>query len=656
MTQNPNELSHQALGFEHPLPGVTGDVHFVTSTEEQRDVFARVEAARAARDMIEATVLDGGGTPAVVDETVADFIEDSNNSHHSPATSALVGYEQAIEHADSPKTLDGLAELDPEVVVGAARAEIAAGVAADTVEGVLDRIPTPEHQEAETMATADYVSERLKKHPETHDTYNRPRPMYEIHGRKVVFRNRMEMVTIPDASVTVVAAESVPPLDISKVAVSTRDEYPTAELLDFNSRHTGDVASNILSVPNTPLGIAEAGTLLGSERAVRLKEKLLKGEYTDPECRDFVDGILGVTTIDDNGRALDNIETDGFAIALAALAGDKAAGKIVEVKRVDLLKLEAARKEATKEEARREMVKQTSENRSYEADALPLDKMFIVHSTPHNLEFDEQGNAIFRPAGQYESTALFPRASWHATINSGIFDTTDTWGTANRLVIASLSETMNATGDNLEVLDGLDSWFVVGPGETIKLPQPTIIEATGDGTELIQREGNKVKFLLKEQYSEAEQAEIERLADKYGAANIDKMKDTEKIGADTLKEACLQLVLAEKGLSSDERDEPVADSHSHSMSNAKLAQRIQAAALSMGLRTSRHPLHAESYLERQGFSQAIDNAKQEVATHEGSLTWATAALGARRQVLVNGCMPAAEQRVKPPTSRRRGII
>ncbi len=116
--------------------------------------------------MIEAMVLDGGGTPSVVDKTVGGFVEDSSGNHHDPNMGALVGYEQAIEHPDdSSATLSELAKLDPAVVVEAARAEMVVGITPATVKGVLDDISRIESDSLERTTLP--VGEELREWIET---------------------------------------------------------------------------------------------------------------------------------------------------------------------------------------------------------------------------------------------------------------------------------------------------------------------------------------------------------------------------------------------------------------------------------------------------------------------------------------------------------
>lgn len=537
--------------------------------------------------------------------------------------------------------VDRIARLMPEPddftdAPGQVKESIKNGEGKHTSELVIERIDSTK-----------YVTEVLKKNPEVRDTYGRPRPTYEVGGRTVVFRNRMEIVDISGIGVTAVAVDSVPPFDIS--TLRNPEKYPIDELNEFNRSRALDSSGNILSVPNTPLGIVETAVVLGAESAVSLRDKLLEGNYSDPACKEFVDGLLGVLTINDAGNALESYDTDGYAVMLGSLMGDVDARRAVRFKLDALRRLEIERKQNIREQDER-YVHERQERGVPLPEPLSLEKMFVVHSTSHELEFDEKGNAIFRPAGQYKESEIVPTASWHVTINSSVFTHTwanGAWGAQNRLVIAPLLGVMRETQDRLEVLDGVDTWFVVSPGEEVKVPSPIIIEATDSGEELIRREGNKVKFLFKKQYSEAERRQIDLLAHQYGAVNVDDMKGSGTTGADTLKEACLQMVLAEKGLSIQERDRPATDGHG--MASSALAERVLAAAYNLGVRSGAHFHHPEDRFENQGAAQVIANLSQRLNDSSWGSTYTAArpdggvALGARRQALVNGCLPAAPQ-------------
>jgi len=605
------------------------------------------------------------GLPGDPDSNVAAVVESTRELFDRDRTSntlrtAMIGAEagifRSISGEDADSTVYELKQGSHEAVEAALTefASIKPGgdVAVQEFAKIIGEAEGERKQESviESIDSAKYVSEVLKKNPEVRDNHDRPRPTYEINGRTVVFRNRMENVDIPNNGVTVVAAATVRPLSISSLKKDVQEQYrqPLAEVNSFNQKHANDSEGNILSVPNTPLGIVEAAIMLGAENVMPLRDKLLRGEYADPECQKLVDGLLGATTVDDNGEALERYDTDGFAVVLSSLAGNESARRIVETKSVALIRLEAERKQYNKEKGE-QYIRERQEKGNPLPESLPIEKMFMVHSTSHELEFDEQGNAIFIPSGQYEETGIVPRASWHVTINSGVFPhakSDDAWGAQNRLVVAPLTEVMRET-PRLEVLDGVDAWVVVSPGEQVKVPSPTIIEATTSGEELVQRHGNTVRFLLKEHYNEDEQQQIALLAGQYGAISIDSINGKDTLGADTLKEACLQMVLSEKGLSREERDRPATDGHG--MANNLLAQRIMATAYTAGIRSGPHFHQLENNIEDQGPAQVLKNLTQKLLNPDkvGANTGASpdygAAIGARRQALVNGCLPAAPQ-------------
>lgn len=636
--------------------------HEHRSTEQQKTTLEQasdpeLEKAAETLDAIEDHVKETNpnATPEDVDETVAGFVDaaDQTNDEVVESDAANVGvvemennpsaWHTALAFVKLPieKVANVLRKLSPEkadevtATIDAAEHDIADNRQVESepvLESSLDQSP---HN------AAQYVNEVLKKDMESRDTTELIRPTYQISGRSVVFRNRMELVDFKDKQVTIVGASDIGPLQLPadiKGGLQKREA-----IAKFNAEHSDDSPENTLTITNTPLGMVEAAIVLGNQDLKIIQDKLKAEQYADPDCQDVMDSILGAISVGEDGQPLEYYNLDGYAVALAALSGDKNASRIIDTKRSALRSIERDR--ITQ---RADMMKVWAEEKRQKEnwpEAMPVDKLFLVHSTTHEIEFDEKGDAVFRPAGQYADTACVPRTSWHATLNSNVYphaQAEDRWGANNRIVIASLGETMQATGDRLDSLDGVDSWFVVGPGEQVKLPSPVVIEPITEGNDLLITEGNVIKILTKPSYSPEEQDKIRNLIERYhpGSYVGDRSRQYD---AATLREACVQMVLQEKGVNADERDHP--SQSGHGMDSHDIARRICLTAAELGVGTGTHFNNSISKAEQQSWARVLTATEQvkSIYYREGHAdeTYAQSIpLAARRQALVNGCIQA----------------
>ncbi|MFZ1812194.1 MAG: hypothetical protein WAU02_01545 [Candidatus Saccharimonadales bacterium] len=124
------------LGFEQPMPGVTGEVTRLTPSNEQLEKLqaAAQKGVKTARNDL-AAIEVFVGDPQHVDATVADFVRDEGGM-----AGALVGFEGDIDHPGSRQTEEALYALPPETVHEAAATELLAGEPEEVVVGVLQRL------------------------------------------------------------------------------------------------------------------------------------------------------------------------------------------------------------------------------------------------------------------------------------------------------------------------------------------------------------------------------------------------------------------------------------------------------------------------------------------------------------------------------------
>lgn len=640
---NVNSLEKEIAAMPDPSKGIeNGEIPSVKpDLETASEVFKLVE-----------------GLGGDVDKNMADLVEHTNEfakshpgdkSWNEAKIADIAGAYKVLQGGDIDDTARTLGE-QPEGPLGAALGEINAadpsGEAVQVVTGAIDAVrrqeTTLEQRDERIFSTVDFVTESLRKNPENRDKLGLIRPTYEIGSRTVAFRNRMELVDLSGRAVTVVGAGDVKPFsELPQDWEGAREKIEKVN--SFSLEHSTDSPENVLIVPNTPLGIVDAAVMLHeSDELLGLQQKLREKDYTDPQVLDLVDGILALTSVDDEGRPRDYVDVDGYAVALAALTGDKDAEGCFVSKRESLRAIEADRKSRLADSMRRSAAEMPSVN------PLPIEKTFLVHSTSHPIEFDG-AEAVFKPAGQHEETEYVPRATWHATINSNVFphaQAEGAWGRDNHIVIAPLGDAMRATGDKLSSLDGVDTWFTVGPGESVRLPSPTVIEPVGHGDELVQRDGNTIRVLVKDKYTPDQQRQIRNMIERFHAGSYAPTFPSNE-DAVTLKEAVVQMVLEERGVGRYERDNP--SQSGHGLDNHALASRITAEAARLGVGTGTHFNNMISTAEKDiGWWRVLDATKQTKGGGfqsgvTGPTFCADVPIEARRQALVNGCLQAVAE-------------
>jgi hypothetical protein len=600
---------------------------------------------------------------------------------HNPAEVAA-WREGNISPGDRAADLDELeavkpgskGDLPPDVASAASQViHDAEGVLAAVGLGRPKDVQVSVAEGSRKVASAEFVETVLNKNVEHKDARGLIRPAFNIAGRTVVFKNKMEKVELPNRGVTIVAAHTVRPVHFTMQTVKNnkamieRGDQPNeieielaqneqqldsniSELDAYNGAHDEkqDVAENTLVVTNTPLGIIEAAVHLGNSDLVELRDKMRLKQYDDPACKEAVDSILAAISMSEEGMRYEKYDTDGFALALAAFTGNEQAADYVAQKRDALLRVEASRKRNIEAKSR-EYLERLEANG---VEPLPIEKMYIVHSTGHAIVRDPEGNPLLRSTGYWGEEV--PRASLHFTVNSNVYphaQAADAWGATNKIIIAPLAATMESNKIKPEVIDGVDTWFVLDPAEALSLPDATIVEpitASESGWEIMLREGDTIKVVIKDSYSPEEQAYIRQLVAQTGATDC---LEYGEFGARSFREAVVQMVLSEHGVARSERDDP--SPHGHGMANEKLAQRVHATAYSLGVQSGTHFNHPEAELEKEGFSRLREafkmNKKTRMVPSDGRFSeeysqLGSASLSALRQLLVTGCVSAI-----PPT-------
>lgn len=540
-----------------------------------------IQQAEVVLEMIE-----DGESDATVDTATGLLVQETNSGYESGAIvkqdaeeAILVGELSILRH-HGDATPYQLAQ-SPHELLADTLVTIQATEGMQQLHTLVESMDDAGEIKNETRSAEAFINERLHKNEKMVDLEGVPRPTFHISGHEVIFRNRQEMPLIAGRSVRVVHPELTPPLPI-EIPDSDGNFSPidTAPMRAYNNEHTESKpgAHETLVVTNTLEGMVGAAKEICTNNEQRTQLDALTSlfeqkKYNEPASLDAMDTILASISVDDDGHMLDYYNTDGYALALSALAGDSEASRMVAEK-VSVLRAEDSQRLLHRSEVNRTHMEQT------EGEPLPMEKIVLVHSTSHDIERDANGNIILTSAAQ-KRTDMLPRASLHFTLNSRVEDNDGgSWALDNKIIVANLARAVDASGRMPSSLDGVDTWFNLNPGEHVTLPGAIVIEPRTSGV-LFESHDGRMSYLAKESYSSDEKAEINTLAREVGLPD-----DPEQNTTSVLRDIVLRQAMSQEGAPFELQDKP--SSGGHGMSNDHLATAIHKTAANIGASWGSH--------------------------------------------------------------------
>jgi hypothetical protein len=423
----------------------------------------------------------------------------------------------------------------------------------------------------------------------------------------------------------------------------------------YVDNHQEDAARIV--VTNTPEGMLAAAALLTESDSDRhelqnLAQLFEQGtSWTDTQ-KQIVDIILAAVSVDDQGKLQPHLDMEGWPLALAALTGDTTARLIIDTKREGLVNAERVR--ASDPTLVEEAVAYQAEHGYKSSEPIPLEQLALVHSTSYDIQRDDDGDIILRTAGQQRDDK-YPRASVHFTLNSRVGDVMSNaqhkaWSEANRLIVANLKSTIDRFRRLPNRMAGMDTWFMLNPGEALKLPGALVVEQveqTASG-EVIEETENGIQYVQKDVYSDHDRHFLMELSNKYGVGGP--------------KDIALHMAMERVGVPVDLMDDISTDGHT--MASHALGSRVNATARSLGLPSGEHFQTPEAYMEDEAYANMPKLVGKQ--THDPySLrtaymsSYSGTAIEARRQALASGFYPArpniADESTIERYKNRRGI-
>jgi hypothetical protein len=372
--------------------------------------------------------------------------------------------------------------------------------------------------------------------------------------------------------------------------------------------------SGVTTVETTPEGLLSAALGLSPKnRNISTMLDNFKNNKLGQEEYTFLDDISAAVSINSKGVDPGVEKTDGFAMVLAALSGDKNAKKIIEYKRKKFYDLVEKAKASNKSH------RDASEYKPKEGPVDPA-SVPVIHSTGYGVVRDKNGDVVLNPFGDFNigTDKAVPRGSLHTTLYAPVEShLMGQWDASQTRIVSSLENMTQANGLPYNV-NATDTWWQVNPGQGLTVPNPSIIRSFQDSKayreELIRRgllqptemtpplsvdSGLKeVLHLQKEAYNSVERLQISRIAREMGLAReVVPGQETQM-----LQEIALRHAKQQQGV-----DAGKARLEQWGLSNEDLNQHIyriaQQYGVDSGIHSGSHPELLEKILMRESASR-----------------------------------------------------
>lgn len=293
--------------------------------------------------------------------------------------------------------------------------------------------------------------------------------------------------------------------------------------------------SGIRVVKTTPESLLQEALRLNSgNKNLQILLDNFKSNKIGKQERLFLDEITASTGINNKGKPTYAHQTDGFAMILAALSGDKNAQNIINVKRgymYDVIK------KAKKDHKDRYVAEDLGLTRP-DVEPITTSDVSVIHSTKYPIVKDKDGNMILYPHGQHVDKSRVPRASLHTSLDGPVQShMMGSWSNAENKIISPLSSMIKDNGMPYN-LNSIDTWWSRSPGKALKISNGIAIRPFTSHSEytkaLIEagviKKGDKAPLLAvndsqkeivrlhKEKFTEADVKEIEDLITKFNVS------------------------------------------------------------------------------------------------------------------------------------------
>ena len=233
---------------------------------------------------------------------------------------------------------------------------------------------------------------------------------------------------------------------------------------------SGIAKSGATVVSTDPISILQTALRLNpkNKNIKSLLDNFLKHKETgvgigSPEI-EFLDQLKASVAINSKGENASLIQTEGFAMMLASLAGDKNAQSIVK----------------SKTKIYKDIITPKNPTPSYVSpeEAVDASQIPVIHSTNRDVVRQPDGSIHFYPRGNYhigDPSMAYPRSSLHTTLGATVEShAAGKWGPDNIRVFSPLDQVLNAN-NNPYTFNPTDTWFHPAPGMPFIMPSGSIV-------------------------------------------------------------------------------------------------------------------------------------------------------------------------------------
>lgn len=444
-----------------------------------------------------------------------------------------------------------------------------------------------EFRDASFTTTESYINDTLEKREVS--TSAKSRPMYTIAGTGVIFRSRQEAPLVNGIDFVVPGGSAVYP--VSNPNYSPDQPQAALGVQEYVDSHQANAP--VMVVTNTPEGILLSAAMLVTDenerqRLTQMADRISSRGADRAELKSVVDTLLAAIGVDDDGSIRQEVDYDGWALALAAYAGDTEAQSILDQRKAALLRLE--REESAEHYGS-----------SVNAESLPLNHLALIHSTSHEVVRDEHGNIVLQAAGSHREDH-YPRASLHFTINSLVSNAHGAvsdyeWSPENTVIVGNLKSTIDANGKMPYRMTGVDTYMMLDPQERLIIPGAIVVVPVAEGELpeglLISQDGDTIRYVEKASYRADELASIRESSIAYGAQD-----------SILPRQLALRMAMSRVGVPIDLMDWPSVDGGT-SMGSESLDRAIRRTAATYGIPSGLHFGQPEATTEQHGYLAAL---------------------------------------------------
>jgi TP901 family phage tail tape measure protein len=379
-------------------------------------------------------------------------------------------------------------------------------------------------------------------------------------------------------------------------------------------------------VKTTPEGILEAALKLNpkSKEIRSLLDNFKNKNITQKEI-EFLDQMIGATSISNRGKRTQLEQGEGFAMLLAALKGDKNAQDIVKIKAG--IAEEIVKKERL---ARNKEVAESYKGFRLEDGPVEPQNVPVIHSTKYPVVRDKNGNVVLHTYGDQNigTDVAYPRASLHFTLEDTVKSHMQgQWDSAQNKIVSRLSTMIDDSGLPYQ-LNSTDTWWMRNPGQPLKISDASVIKPftnyssyadelisrglmkAGDDTPImaIDTKTKEILHLIKENYTDADRIKIAELQG-YSAGYAETLVGKE---ANAIEETALQLAKQQLGIKTS-----AVNLEQHGLGSKSRQDHIYRIAKALGLSSEIHS-GSRPYIMESLFSKSFfgPNRNTEIASNK----------------------------------------